>query len=68
MREVNPLIIPRNYLVEEALKSATEFNDMTKVKKLSEIYKNPYEKMSEISVYQELPASKNEKYQTYCGT
>ena len=68
MREVNPLIIPRNYLVEEALKSATEFNDMTKVKKLSQIYKNPYEKTSEISVYQELPAYKNEKYQTYCGT
>ena len=38
MHEANPLVIPRNHLVEEALNSATENNDLTKVKELSLIH------------------------------
>ena len=37
MRKVNPLVIPRNHLVEEALKYATEMNDLNKVHKLLEV-------------------------------
>ena len=67
MREVNPLIIPRNHLVEEALKYATEMNDLSKVQKLIKVLQNPYDEISTTSAYQSVPFS-HENYITYCGT
>jgi len=67
MREVNPLIIPRNHLVEEALKYATEMNDLSKVQKLLKVLQNPYDEISTTSAYQSVPFS-HENYITYCGT
>ena len=68
MRNANPLVIPRNYKVEEALKAATDNNDLTEVKKLIKILENPYDKISNISTYQSPPISSEKKYKTYCGT
>ena len=68
MRNSNPLIIPRNHKVEEALSEAEKDNDFSKVKKLVEIFKNPYKKIFHMSIYQDLPSSANVKYKTYCGT
>ena len=67
MHEVNPLIIPRNHLVEEALKYATEKNDLSKVQKLLKVLQNPYDEISTTSTYQSVPFS-HENYITYCGT
>jgi uncharacterized protein YdiU (UPF0061 family) len=67
MRKVNPLVIPRNHLIEDALKHATEMNDLNKVHKLLEVLQNPYDSISTTSVYQSTPPSK-ENYVTYCGT
>ncbi|MAV82952.1 MAG: hypothetical protein CMI90_05785, partial [Pelagibacteraceae bacterium] len=67
MRKVNPLVIPRNHLVEEALNYATEMNDLNKVHELLKVLQNPYNNISETSVYQLTP-SKEENYVTYCGT
>ena len=39
MKKVNPLIIPRNHLVEEALKKASEKDDFKKLKQLLKILK-----------------------------
>ena len=39
MKKANPLIIPRNYHVEEALKFAIESNDITKLSKLMDAIK-----------------------------
>ena len=67
MRSVNPLVIPRNHKVEEALKEANNgnlnpFNDFLKV------LEKPYEKQTKTNNYQ-LPAPSSEKkYQTFCGT
>jgi len=71
MREANPLVIPRNHLVEESIKYATENNDLTKIHSLLEVLKNPYKNISNISnisKYQTPPSRNKEKYQTYCGT
>jgi len=67
MRKVNPLVIPRNHLVEEALKYATEMNDLNKVQELLKVLQNPYDSISATSVYQSTPSSE-ENYVTYCGT
>ena len=68
MYEANPLVIPRNHLVEEALNAATENNDLTKVKELLKILKDPYKNKSNIDHYQSTPIPGKERYKTYCGT
>ncbi len=67
MSKVNPLIIPRNHLVEESLQYATEKNDLSKVNELLKILQRPYEKDSVTSIYQSAPLIE-ENYVTYCGT
>ena len=66
MRSVNPLVIPRNQKVEEALKEADKDN-MEPVIKLINILSKPYQIQENILNYQ-IPDISNEKYQTFCGT
>ena len=66
MKNNNPLVIPRNHKIEEALEAA-ELNDMEPINKILEILKNPYDKQSEIIDYQ-YPSKSSENYQTFCGT
>ncbi len=66
MKSVNPIVIPRNHKIEEALKAANQ-NNFDPFNKLLEILINPYKKNKEIIEYQ-IPSSQNEKYQTFCGT
>ena len=42
MYKTNPIVIPRNHLVEEAIQDATEKNDYSKTLNLIEILKSPY--------------------------
>ncbi len=67
MRKVNPLVIPRNHLVEEALSYATKMNDLNKVIELLKVLENPYSNISATSFYQSTPTLE-ENYVTYCGT
>ena len=68
MHEANPLVIPRNHLVEEVLNAATENNDLTKVKDLLKILKDPYKNKPNTDYYQSTPIPGKERYKTYCGT
>ena len=67
MKTVNPLVIPRNHNVEEALKSANN-NDLTPLKKLLKILEKPYEKAKENIDYQSPAPASSKKYKTFCGT
>jgi uncharacterized protein YdiU (UPF0061 family) len=67
MRSVNPLVIPRNHKVEEALEFANN-NDLSLVKKLIKILEKPYENQKGISEYQSTAPASDQKYQTFCGT
>ena len=65
MKTSNPVVIPRNHKVEEALSAANE-NNIEVMKNLLSIVSNPYENQKDIMNYQ-LP-SNNTEYQTFCGT
>ena len=66
MRENNPIIIPRNHKVEEALTEA-ESGNLHKFKEMLNIVKNPY-KIQENNREYQIPTISKEKYQTFCGT
>jgi uncharacterized protein YdiU (UPF0061 family) len=68
MRSANPLVIPRNHKVEEALNAATTNNDLIEIHNLLKVLKNPYKNSSKIANYQSSPPPSNEIYKTFCGT
>ncbi len=67
MKESNPIIIPRNHIVEESINLAAEKNDMSKIFQMLNVIKNPMKYNSDVSNYQKKPNSRK-KYVTYCGT
>jgi uncharacterized protein YdiU (UPF0061 family) len=67
MRSVNPLVIPRNHKVEEALVSANNGN-IDPMKELIKVLEKPYTNQENISEFQLPNSLVNEKYQTFCGT
>ncbi len=66
MKKRNPVVIPRNHKVEEALFEANQ-NNLEPFKKLLKVLKDPYNKKDDISDFQS-PSKTNVKYQTFCGT
>lgn len=67
MKSVNPAVIPRNHLVEEALFYAVKTDDMSKVEKLVEIFKNPYSDAHD-EYYRRPPKAEEMIQNTFCGT
>ena len=67
MRSSNPLVIPRNHKVEEALDFANN-GDLNPTKNLLKILEKPYEDKKEINEYQSSEPPSNEIYKTFCGT
>ena len=65
MKKNNPIIIPRNHKVEEALEASYN-NDMSLTNKLLSILNKPYDNQNDIDDYQS--PSSNIEYQTFCGT
>ena len=66
MIKSNPIIIPRNNIVEESINDAAENNNFKKFKELLDVLKNPKMELPSISNYQS--PGKEKKYITYCGT
>jgi uncharacterized protein YdiU (UPF0061 family) len=66
MRNNNPLFIPRNHKVEEALEAA-EQNDLKPFNKILEILEKPYDEQEVNDDYQS-PSISDEEYKTFCGT
>jgi len=67
MRSANPLVIPRNHKVEEALEAANN-DDLNPMKNLLKVLEKPYESQEGISEYQSPAPASDIKYQTFCGT
>jgi len=67
MQSNNPLVIPRNHKVEEALGAANNGN-LNLAKNLLKILEKPYENKKGISEYQLPAAPSNKIYKTFCGT
>jgi uncharacterized protein YdiU (UPF0061 family) len=67
MRRANPVIIPRNHRVEEAL-AAAQSSDLTVLRRLLEVLANPFEETEENELYRAAPLSGGVPYRTFCGT
>jgi len=67
MHSANPLVVPRNHKVEEALEAANN-DDLNPMKNLLKVLEKPYENQEGIGEYQSPAPPTNEKYQTFCGT
>lgn len=67
MRSQNPVVIPRNHLVESALENAVK-GDITPFHELLENLSRPYQLPSTPRDFQTVPAGFDACYQTFCGT
>jgi uncharacterized protein YdiU (UPF0061 family) len=67
MRSVNPIFIPRNHKVEEALKDASE-NKLETLNQLLEVIKYSYKDNGMLKDYQQPMSNENGNYKTFCGT
>ena len=67
MHTTNPLVIPRNHKVEEAIQVGNN-GDIIMLNDMIEVLKKPYTDQKNISKYQYPNLDINKKYQTFCGT
>jgi uncharacterized protein YdiU (UPF0061 family) len=67
MERVNPVYIPRNHVVEEALTAATE-GDMAPLHRLLEVVASPFDERAGLGRYAEPAPADSRPHVTYCGT
>ena len=68
MINTNPVLIPRNYLVEEALNEAETKGKLNKFINLNKAISSPYHKEKVNIKYLITPSKTNIPYKTFCGT
>lgn len=68
MKQNNPVVIPRNHRVEEAIEHATIRGELSTLKRLLEVISKPYAYDQINEDYTTVPPSGNQCYKTYCGT
>jgi serine/tyrosine/threonine adenylyltransferase len=68
MHAANPAIIPRNHLVEAALKAAVDENDLVPFDALLEAISNPFSDAFDDSEFALPPTETDPHYKTFCGT
>ncbi|WP_050031308.1 YdiU family protein [Verrucomicrobium sp. BvORR034] len=67
MRQHNPVIIPRNHKVEEALAAAVEREDLSVMERLLAVLAKPYDH-TQLPPEEYLAGLPSGDYQTFCGT
>jgi uncharacterized protein YdiU (UPF0061 family) len=67
MTKNNPIIIPRNHLIESALSKAEQGN-LDEFNKLILALKDPYQDNEQLTGLKNPAARSEKKYQTFCGT
>ncbi|MBU8906043.1 protein adenylyltransferase SelO [Desertibacillus haloalkaliphilus] len=68
MRKHNPVVIPRNHRVEEALDAAVENGDYSVMKRLLAVLSSPFAYTEDQEEYCTPPEPSDRPYRTYCGT
>lgn len=68
MRQANPVYIPRNHQVEEALEQAVRHGNLEPWQRLLAVLSRPYEEQPGAEAYAEAPPPGERDYQTFCGT
>ena len=67
MNAVNPIYIPRNHKVEEALQRAVA-GDLTQFEKLLTVLAKPFEERTGLDEYAQPAPAEFGSYTTFCGT
>ena len=67
MRAINPIFIPRNHRVEEAIQAALE-GDFKPFHKLAEILAKPFREQPENAAYEKAPTDEEKVRSTHCNT
>ena len=62
----NPCYIPRNHLIEDALKHANN-EDMAEINLMNKLLESPFKDKDSYKKYT-MPSTSDERYVTYCGT
>lgn len=68
MQNVNPIYIPRNHLIEEAIVAGEQNNDFGPMEQLLERVSAPYDYHKGSERFEQPPTSDEEVHQTFCGT
>ncbi len=68
MRAVNPLYIPRNHLVEQAITAAVEEDDFKPFETLQAVLARPFEEQPGYERYAQPAAPHERVVRTFCGT
>jgi uncharacterized protein YdiU (UPF0061 family) len=69
MRAINPIYIPRNHLIEEAIQAAQKGADFAPFEKLGAVLSQPFTERAEVDIRYTLPAEPDQRVtQTFCGT
>ncbi|MGE0592337.1 MAG: YdiU family protein [Vicinamibacterales bacterium] len=69
MRRVNPIYIPRNHKVEEALTAASDAGDLAPFDRLLDAVMQPFDERPGFEAHAApAPAAVTARYQTFCGT
>ncbi len=68
MDRVNPIYIPRNHKVEEALSAAVDLEDLAPFTDLLAVLGNPFDEVAENETYAAPAPFSATPYQTFCGT
>ena len=68
MKKYNPVYIPRNHKVEEALDAAEDKGDFSILENFLNVLSQPYEETSGDSSFMEPRPDGMSDYKTYCGT
>ncbi len=67
MRGFNPIFIPRNHRVEEAIVHARQ-GDFEPFHKLAQVLSKPYQEQEENIAYEQAPLESEKVHETFCGT
>ena len=67
MNSVNPLFIPRNHRVEQAISEAVD-GDLTVFNELNTVLAEPYTEQPDFSDYAKAPRENQRVTRTFCGT
>jgi uncharacterized protein YdiU (UPF0061 family) len=67
MNSVNPLFIPRNHCVEQAIQQAVQ-GDLSIFEDLNTVLAKPFDEQPEFAHYADAPAKDERVTKTFCGT
>lgn len=68
MKRINPAVIPRNHIVEEALTAVTQHGDLGPCQRLLSVLKTPFDQPAGNQQFCQPAPAGSAPYRTFCGT